>query len=443
MKRYPKYKNSGVEWMGKIPVHWDTMIVKRIVKDHKQGYYTQQDYVDSGVKLLRITDIYDNSDIDLSNCPYVSITEKERQDFGLKINDFIFARSGTIGRFGIVRKKSDVVFASYLIRFRFLENILSDFLKYYFLSDFFKLSLISDLHGGANQNIHAENIKNQIVAIPNIQDQKSIANYLDHKTHHIDNLIQKKQKQIELLKEQRTAIINHAVTKGLNPDVKMKDSGIEWLGEIPAHWEVVKLKHIIQPNGLIRGPFGSALKTSFFVNKGYKVYEQKNAIKNDHTTGNSYVDEDKYNELKRFSVKENDIIMSCSGTIGKMVRIPKSFEPGIINQALLIMRFDNINISFFENIFESNVIQTQIVDHSQGSAMKNLVGMDIFKNIKLTYPPRIEQKQINSYLKKKTDQIEKTIYKVERETELLKEYRTTLISDAVTGKIDVRDEVPV
>src|SRR6266542_6608881 len=138
MKPYPVYKNSGLEWLGEIPSNWDIMLVRRLVKDHKQGYYTSQDYVDDGgTKLLRITDIDDFSNVDYSNSPKVALSDSEKQSFGLEIGDFVFARSGSIGRFGIIRQDTDAAFASYLIRFRFSEKVIIDFLKYYFLSHFF------------------------------------------------------------------------------------------------------------------------------------------------------------------------------------------------------------------------------------------------------------------------------------------------------------------
>ncbi|PPK62818.1 type I restriction enzyme S subunit [Malaciobacter marinus] len=217
-----------------------------------------------------------------------------------------------------------------------------------------------------------------------------------------------------------------------------KDSGVEWLGEIPEHWELLPFKSLLKKNGLIRGPFGSALQTSFFVESGYKVYEQKNAIYNDLILGKSYINKSKYNELKRFEIISNDFLMSCSGTIGKLTKVPEVFEQGIINQAMLIIRTKNAHIldDFFEYLFSSEYILNTILDNSLGSAMKNLVGMSIFKNIKIPLPLKDEQTKIASFLDEKTSQIDKAISQKEKLIELLKERRQITINEAVTKGLD-------
>ncbi|MGD1714893.1 restriction endonuclease subunit S [Dapis sp. BLCC M172] len=244
-QKYPVYKSSGIEWLGDIPEHWEVKKIKRITQTHKQGYYTENPYIDEGVKLARITDIDDFGNVSFENMPFVEISDKDEKLFRLKKGDFLFARSGTIGRFGLVSYLERSVFASYLIRFRF-KHVKPEFLKFAFSSSFFKESLISTLHGGANKNVHAENIKEQILVIPPISEQQTIANFLDEKLARIDEYLAKKQRMIELLKEQKTVIINQAVTKGLNLDVPIKYSGIEWLGEIPEHWEAKKLKYLVE-----------------------------------------------------------------------------------------------------------------------------------------------------------------------------------------------------
>jgi type I restriction enzyme S subunit len=151
-------KDSGVEWLGQIPAHWDSYRLKWITKDHKQGYYTEQTYIDEGVKLARITDIDDDTKVRFEAMPFVEISASDERAFRIAPGDFLFARSGTIGRFGIVRNSDRAVFASYLIRFRFKESV-PDFLRFTFMSHIFRETLISAFHGGANKNVHAENIK--------------------------------------------------------------------------------------------------------------------------------------------------------------------------------------------------------------------------------------------------------------------------------------------
>lgn len=168
------------------------------------------------------------------------------------------------------------------------------------------------------------------------------------------------------------------------------------IGLIPDDWEVKTLENICVPQGIVRGPFGGALKKSMFVKIGYKVYEQRNAIYKNITDGEYYIDEPKFNEMNRFAVKANDYIISCSGTIGKIYKIPENFKKGIINQALLKLTIDEkvIFSDFFRVYFESNYFQNRIIDDTQGGAMKNLVGMEKIRKTCFPIPPLAEQQRI-------------------------------------------------
>ena len=205
-------KDSGVEWIGKIPKHWKTEPIKWMLDSHKQGFYTEEEYVDDGVKLIRITDIDDFANITYDEAPQVLISDKDKNIFSVKHNDFLFARSGTIGRFGIAKYPPTSVFASYLIRFRF-TRYQHNFLKFVFQARYFQESLLISLHGGANKNIHAENIKEIIITFPDSQnEQEKISEFLDKETFKIDNLKLKTETQIEKLHEYRQSLISAVVT---------------------------------------------------------------------------------------------------------------------------------------------------------------------------------------------------------------------------------------
>ena len=203
-------KDSGVEWLGKIPAYWEACRVKSLTKEHKQGFYTEQPYIVEGVKLARISDIDDRANVHFNNMPYVGIDAKDECIFRLSEGDILFARSGTIGRFGIVCGAERAVFASYLIRFRF-SRVHVEFLRYAFGSKYFRDSLVSSLHGGANQNVHAENIKALTIALPPRDEQLKITAYLFRETAKIDTLVAEIQDAINHLREYRTALIAAAV----------------------------------------------------------------------------------------------------------------------------------------------------------------------------------------------------------------------------------------
>lgn len=203
------------------------------------------------------------------------------------------------------------------------------------------------------------------------------------------------------------------------------------VGIIPKDWKIKKLNEIAKNKGLIRGPFGGALKKEIFKESGYKVYQQQNAIYSDIEIGDYYIDEEKFKELKRFAVQKNDFIVSCSGTIGKIFRIPNNYYEGIINQALLLIRLNDekVNYSYFNFIFISDVIQRKILE-SQGGAMKNLVGMNQIRKIQLPIPPLPEQKAIADCLTTWDKGIEKLTQLIASK----KEQKKGLMQQLLTGK---------
>ena len=207
-------KESGVAWLGDVPEGWSFAPLRRYLLEHKQGYYTTDDYVDDGVKLLRITDIRDLGNIDTSDCPKVPSNDSALTNYELIDGDVVFARTGGAGSFGVIKNlKERVVFASYLIRFRFQRAFYEDdYLKYMLFADSFQKAVKQNIHGGVNQNLHAEDIKNTYLTQPPIDEQKEIVIYLDDKTFKINSLILKAQNAIELMQERRTALISAAVT---------------------------------------------------------------------------------------------------------------------------------------------------------------------------------------------------------------------------------------
>lgn len=174
-------------------------------------------------------------------------------------------------------------------------------------------------------------------------------------------------------------------------------------------WKKYELEELMEKSGIVRGPFGGVLKKEIFVDKGYKVYEQKNAINSNYVDGRYYVTKEKYNELSRFKVRKNDFIVSCSGTIGKIYKIPEDAPQGIINQALLKLTINTkiLDIDFFEQYFKWESFQDKIMENSQGGAIKNLVRMKTFRKIELLIPSLKEQKKIAEILSTWDDAINK------------------------------------
>jgi type I restriction enzyme, S subunit len=243
MKRYDSYKDSGVEWIGEIPNSWSKSKFKYLTtKNVQYGVNSSSDnYTDDGIRFIRTTDIDDFGNLKPGGV-FVSQNEIDESQITDYL-DFLVSRSGTLGRTYLHKLDEQMTYGGYLVRFNFGKLITSKFLQYYCYStnfwDWISLNTIVSTIG----NVNGQKYNNMDVPYPPLSEQQQIVSFLDTKTSLIDSLIEKTQRKIELLKEKRTSLINEVVTKGLNPNVEMKDSGVEWIGEIPSHWIVSKFKY--------------------------------------------------------------------------------------------------------------------------------------------------------------------------------------------------------
>jgi type I restriction enzyme S subunit len=280
------------------------------------------------------------------------------------------------------------------------------------------------------------------VVLPSLSEQQQIVSFLDSKTSQIDELIQKKERKIELLKEYRTSLINQVVTKGLNPKVEMKDSGVVWIGEIPSGWLCIPIKYSMERNkdSIRTGPFGSSLKSDEFKDEGIRVYNQRSVYDEDFSKSNLFISQDKFQELKSFEVRPQDVLITSRGTIGRMTIVPEDGEIGVLHPCLIRLRLDRDIISdrflwYYMN--QSSLFLSSVLFESNSTTIE-VIYSDTLSNVRFPLPPLSEQQQIVEYLDEQTQKIDSSIQTEEKKIELLKEYRQSLISSVVTGKIDVR-----
>src|SRR5690625_503308 len=314
------------------------------------------------------------------------------------------------------------------------------FLKYFFISNCFIHGIKSELHGGVNQNIHAENIKNQLIGIPPLSEQTAIADFLDQKTGEIDLAVKKGEERIRLLKEYRAAVIHEAVTRGVPADiagidqgVEMKESGIEYIGEIPKHWEVVKLKYcsIVQT-----GITPSSTKEEFYYPPEIDWYAPGD-FRDDIYLKNS---KRKISELAiqeragRLFPANSVLLVGIGATLGKIGII---LNEGSSNQQINAITFKENYYSLYGAYFLSSISES-IASLSNASTLA-ILNQSQTKDISVPFPPIEEQRQIVEYIETETARLDAEIRTAEEEIRLLQEYREALISEAVTGKIDVRD----
>lgn len=287
--------------------------------------------------------------------------------------------------------------------------------------------------------LYPEALMSLKMVLPPLNEQQDIATKIDHETTRIDALIEKKTRFIELLQEKRQAMITQAVTKGLDPDAKLKDSGVEWLGQVPEHWEIKRLQFLC--TGVKAGPFGSSLTKDMYVSTGYRVYGQEQVIPGDFSIGDYYISPEYYSELSQYAVSPGDILISCVGTFGKIAVVPEDVEPGIINPRLIRIRVNKtVSPLYLTTLLRSGVVSEQFALWSRGGTM-DIINIGILANIVLAIPPLNQQHSILSFLGFENTHIDNLIQKNEHSIDLLKERRSALITAAVTGQIDLR-EVP-
>lgn len=440
---YDKRKDSNIEWIGNIPLHWELKSLRRITKDHRQGYYIDEPYIHEGVKLVRITDLQSDGTVDYSEMPFVKISDEHEKLYRIEDGDFLFPRTGTIGSLGFVKNPERAAFASYLIRFRFNQNIvLNEYLYFYFVSDVFLNGVFSDLHGGVVQNIHAENIKNQIIAHPvDIPEQQSIVNFLNYKTTQIDQFIANRQRQIELLKEQLYFKINDAITKGINKNAPTKKTDIQYVPEIPEHWDIRKFKSL---TSILTCGYAS---TPEYVDeeKGVAFLSAQNCrpFALDLTKFN-YIKPELHKQLTRNKKpQKGDVLVTRVGAgIGQACMIDIDLEFSVYVSLTHIRPNKEILSEYIVYFFNTEYCYQ--LNH-EGTVVAGGQGNLNVKNVeryKIPLPPIEEQRQIVIYLDKYRQEMNEIISKYQKQIDLMQEYRTSLISQAVTGKIDVRDWKP-
>lgn len=435
---YPEYKNLGTDWMGMVPGHWDSIAIGRLFARLKRTDHVDKEllsvYRDHGVVPKSSRDDNNNKPSD-DLAPYQLVQP----------NDLVLNKMKTWQGSIAISEYEGIVSPAYFVYKPNAELFAKAHPKYihYLLRNPLYIAQYLRRSKGIRVNqwdLDPDEFKLIELLLPQKDEQIAIINFLDHETAKIDTLIDKQQQLIKLLKEKRQAVISHAVTKGLNPAAPMKDSGVEWLGEVPEGWEVKKLKYLVTK--MKAGPFGSALKQDVYVSKGYRVYGQEQVIPADFSIGDYYIDQNKFVEMVQYKVEPGDLLISCVGTFGKIAIFPEDAEPGIINPRLIKMTpASAVNPEYLEAVLKSSVVYEQLSLLSRGGTM-DVINIGILSEIVMPAPTIEEQEKLLIFYKKNTQKFDELISKANFQINLLQERRTALISAAVTGKIDVRNWQP-
>lgn len=447
MKKYDNYKDSGIEWIGEIPEHWN-------LKKIKHTTYVKGRIGWKGLRsdeFLELSDSYvvtgtdfENGKIKWKTCYQVPIERYEDDPFiKLKNDDLLITKDGTIGKIAVVKDMPKIATLNsgvFLTR-PYNAEYSQEYMYWILFSEVFKTFYDYNKSGSTIQHLY-QNVFNEFeYMLPPIDEQKQITNFLDHKTAQIDTLISKKEQFISLLQEERTAVINQAVTKGLDPKVKMKDSGIEWLGEIPEHWEEAKIKNVAKIIGRI-GFRGYTIADLVQKGQGAISLSPSN-IKNHLLSIDdcTYLSWEKYHESPEIKIYENDIILVKTGsTIGKTAIIPSETPEMTLNPQLVVFKDIKLKPLFLYYMMISNYFQGYFSIYTAGGSTP-AISQEKINNFKITFPETEEQIKISNFIAKKELEIKSIITKSQQEIELLKEYKTALISEVVTGKVDIRDMI--
>lgn len=430
-KPYPKYKASGVEWLGDVPEGWSVAPLKRTVaminekiqaKDTAAGYVGMENIESWSGKFVESASDF----------------EAEGLSNGFDVGDVLFGKLRPYLAKAWLSDRTGVCSSELLVLRP--KNVVAKYLLHQVLNRDFVTLVDSSTYGSKMPRASWDYIGGIELPLPPICDQVTIASFLDRETTKIDSLIASQEAMINLLKEKRQAVISHAVTKGLDPNVPMKASGVKWLGDVPEHWIVRRLKHLVYEG--IAGPYGSSLTKSMYSSSGYRVYGQQQVIPDDFNVGDYYISPDKFAEMARYAVRPNDILISVMGTIGRAALVPIDVEPGIINPRLVLYRAidEEIYPRYLQLFINNPTSQRYFSLVAQGTTMEGL-NMVSIGELQVPLPPREEQAEIITYLDKAVGKIDTLIAKAQQAITLQREHRTALISAAVTGKIDVRNEI--
>jgi type I restriction enzyme S subunit len=432
--RYDDYEDSEVEWLGEIPVHWDVVRAEAFLNRKSESVSSEN---------------LDGREVFHYSIPVIDETGDGRVEEGNKIGSSKTRLSGgellvsklnpRKSRVLLSEDKSQLSVCS--SEFVVMEPDGCDprFAKYLYSAEHTRQYLDSMVQSAtrSHQRANPDDIIKMKAGWPPLDEQHAIATYLDRETERIDALIEKKEQLIDLLEEKRTSLISRAVTKGLEEDVEMKDSGVEWLGKVPAHWETAKLK-FLSPKitvGIVVKP------RQHYEPDGIPALRSLNVTEHGLNSNDLvFISEEVNEELEKSRVWKGDLVSVRTGQPGTTAVVGSRFHGANCIDLIIIRRSEAFESNYLSYFLNSSPAKTQYGAGSEGAIQQHF-NVDTAKNLKVPVPPMGEQDQIAKSLHHRTTQLNRLISKVGEGIESLQEYRTALISVAVTGQIDVREEV--
>lgn len=454
-------KDSGIEWIGKIPKDWEALKLKRIIESVKNGVWgDDEQHNTNDIPCIRILNFNRNKmEIDIDDLTIRNIPIEKQKGYILKKGDLLIEKSGggeknPVGFVAIYNNTLPAVYANFMAKIQLKDNSNSEFVKYLCSNIYNKRIHLDSVNQTTGiQNLDTERYFSRQVVIPTKLEQEKIARFLDKKTSQFDSIISKKEALIKKLEEAKKSLISEVVTgkvKVVKTDdgydlVKrssdeMKDSGVEWLGEIPKDWKVSKFKYILSKIGSGKTPKGGA---EVYQNEGVVFIRSQNV----HNTGLKlndvvYISDEADEEMKNSRVQKNDVLLNITGaSIGRTSIFEFKDISANVNQHVCILRpiHKYILPRLLNKIIQSDYVQEQIQSMQTGSSREGL-NFEQIANMNIVIDKNIENQQmIVKCLDEKINSINNLISKTKLQIEKLKEAKQSLISEAVTGKIEILD----
>ena len=442
-----KMKDDGIKWIGEIPNEWIICKLKAVVDVNRGGSPRPiEKYLTDDVKGYNWIKIGDAT----GKGRYISSTKQKIRPDGLSKTRYVtpgtllLTNSMSFGHPYILQ--IDGCIHDGWLSFSNYKNITQDFLYYYLESKSTMIQFTTSVDGSVVQNLNIIKVKNALICYPCIDMQNKIVKYLDHKCSSIDSCISNIQKQIENLEEYRKSIITQAVTKGLDPNVEMKDSGVEWIGEIPKRWHAGKMRNIADlshPYPIGDGDHG-LIKSTDYQTSGIPYIRVSNL-----TWGYGldlgdivYISEDMNNKIKNSELHPNDILVAKTGaTVGKTAMIPSNMP--VANTTAHVGKITvsaSDNPGFYYYVLQSDPVQHKIMHKASFQATRPELGNDGLINLIIPIATKEEERPIVEFLDQKCSSINSSIEKQRSLIDKLMEYKQSLIYNAVTGKIDVTEK---
>jgi len=436
--KYSNYSSVDVDWIEEIPQNWSTLKLRWACSFITDGSHHSPSEDENGDKIyITVSDIQDG-EIDFDNAKRISnedFEELEKGDCRPQKGDVLISKDGTIGKVAVVDNNDFVVLSSIGI-LRPSDNLNPHFLKYFAESKYSLEQMRSHLKGSAITRITLEIINDLNFILPPRDEQNKIVAFLDSEIETIDRLIEEKKKLIHLIEEKRRAVIKSAVIKGLNPDAEMKESGVDWLGQVPEHWDVPRIRFVARMES---GHTPSKSEDEYWDGNIPWVSLADSGWMREHDyiseTDKTISDEGLANSSAHVLPPET-MVFTRDATVGLCAITTR--EMAVSQHIIGWICEDNLLPEYLLNVTKA---MDQELDRLTMGATISTVGMEDIKKLKMPLPPIEEQEEIVEYLNEELKKFDESIEKIQQGIERLKEYRTALITEAVTGQIDVRGEV--